>query len=84
MRKPKEGCCIAGTEVLLCDGTTVPIESLQVGDEVLGFDHDTGQWVCAPVLATSVREVDVVVDLEVDADLSTCYRSHLRTRVNPG
>ena len=68
MRKPKEGCCIAGTEVLLCDGTTIPIESLQEGDEVWGFYHDTGQWVCAPVLATSVREVDVVVDLEVDPD----------------
>jgi len=68
VRKPKEGCCIAGTEVLLCDGTTIPIESLQEGDEVWGFYHDTGQWVCAPVLATSVREVDVVVDLEVDPD----------------
>jgi len=68
VRKPKEGCCIAGTEVLLCDGTTIPIESLQEGDEVQGFDHDTGQWVCAPVLRTTVRQVDTVVDLEVDPD----------------
>ena len=37
------GSCVAkGTEILLPDGKTLPIENLSVGDKVLTFDHIKG------------------------------------------
>lgn len=37
-RDYSRSCFPAGTEVLLADGTTKPIEDLSVGDSVMGFD----------------------------------------------
>lgn len=36
-------CFLAGTPILMADGTTKPIEKLKVGDGVLAFDEKTGQ-----------------------------------------
>lgn len=41
-----------GTLVVLADGSAVPIESLQVGDEVLATDPVTGETTGEPVVAT--------------------------------
>lgn len=43
---------VPGTLVLLADGVAVPIESLQVGDEVLATDPVTGETTGEPVVAT--------------------------------
>ncbi|WP_375430834.1 Hint domain-containing protein [uncultured Friedmanniella sp.] len=36
-------CFVAGTPVLLADGTTKPIEDIQIGDEVAAFNPETGE-----------------------------------------
>ncbi len=35
------GCFLAGTLITMADGTTKPIESIQVGDMILAFDEQT-------------------------------------------
>lgn len=42
---------VPGTAVLLADGTTVPIEDVQLGDEVLATDPETGESGPRPVTA---------------------------------
>lgn len=37
------GCFIAGTQILLADGTQKPIEQIQIGDQVLSFDEESHQ-----------------------------------------
>lgn len=40
-------CLAAGTPITLEDGTRKPIETLQIGDEVRAFDHETGTVITA-------------------------------------
>lgn len=61
---------VPGTEVVLADGTTIMIEELAIGDEVLATDAVTGELVSATVLKTHhtpTQERDLV-DLTVDTD----------------
>jgi len=37
------GCFVAGTPILMADGSRRPIETISVGDEVLSFDGNTGR-----------------------------------------
>ncbi|WP_375431496.1 polymorphic toxin-type HINT domain-containing protein [uncultured Friedmanniella sp.] len=48
-------CFVAGTQVLLADGTSKPIEDITVGDEVLAADPDTGETVAKRVVDTYVH-----------------------------
>lgn len=50
-----EGCFAAGTPVTMADGTTRPIESVEVGDEVLAYDTKTGTAVAKKVTETFVH-----------------------------
>ncbi|GLU47106.1 hypothetical protein Nans01_14570 [Nocardiopsis ansamitocini] len=43
---------VAGTPVLMADGTFKPIEQVEVGDEVAATDPGTGEQKAKPVLAT--------------------------------
>ncbi|WP_030229402.1 Hint domain-containing protein, partial [Actinoalloteichus caeruleus] len=43
---------VPGTLVLLADGTHTPIEDIQLGDEVLASDPDTGEIGPQRVVAT--------------------------------
>ncbi|MEV0393020.1 Hint domain-containing protein [Polymorphospora rubra] len=61
-----------GTHVLLADGTTKPIEDVELGDEVVAYDTETGEAVDSTVSAVIVGEgekklVDVAVDTDGDA-----------------
>ncbi|MEU4268520.1 polymorphic toxin-type HINT domain-containing protein [Streptomyces sp. NPDC026092] len=49
---------IAGTKVLLANGTTKPIEDVRTGDEVLATDPKTGETVAQEVTATILTEDD--------------------------
>ena len=51
----------AGTPVLLADGSTKPIEEIQLGDEVLATDPTTGE--------TGSREVTDLITGEGDKEL---------------
>ncbi|BCJ52199.1 hypothetical protein Asp14428_36740 [Actinoplanes sp. NBRC 14428] len=54
--KAKDSCetnsFVPGTKVFLADGSAKPIEDLQVGDEVLATDPETGETAAKPVEAT--------------------------------
>jgi hypothetical protein len=64
---------VPGTLVVLADGSAVPIESLQVGDEVLATDPVTGETTGEPVVATitgtGVKDL-VTVTVTTDAGAS--------------
>ena len=45
----KYGCFAADTPVLMADGTTKPIQDIQVGDQVAAWNPDTGQTEPRPV-----------------------------------
>ncbi|MBV6702720.1 toxin C-terminal domain-containing protein [Kitasatospora aureofaciens] len=61
MGRPPAGCpnsFVAGTPVLLADGTTKPIEQLQVGDKVASADPESGESGGRTVDATIVTPDD--------------------------
>ncbi|WKV71078.1 polymorphic toxin-type HINT domain-containing protein [Streptomyces sp. PCS3-D2] len=63
---PCRNSFVAGTEVLLADGTSKPIEDLVEGDEVLATDPETGETSGRTVTATIYTEDDkTYVDLSV-------------------
>ncbi len=49
------GCFLAGTPILMADGSTKPIESIQKGDKVVSFDEKTKVKVVATVSNTAVH-----------------------------
>jgi RHS repeat-associated protein len=59
----------AGTRVLLADGTSRPIEQVQVGDTVQAADPETGRIEARPVVATWVHENEPNrTELTIDTD----------------
>ncbi|WP_139216426.1 polymorphic toxin-type HINT domain-containing protein [Streptomyces sp. CC77] len=60
---------VAGTEVLLADGTTKPIEELRTGDKVVATDPETGETAVKAVTATIFTEDDkTYVDVTVSTE----------------
>ncbi|ONF72956.1 hypothetical protein AVR91_0208255 [Amycolatopsis keratiniphila subsp. keratiniphila] len=60
---------VAGTRVLLVGGVTKPIEEVEVGDEVVATDPETGRTEPRPVIVTIVGEGQKnLVELTVDID----------------
>jgi hypothetical protein len=47
-------CLLAGTPITLADGTTKPVEAIQVGDRVLGYDEASKSMKAAVVVATHI------------------------------
>ncbi|WP_267246569.1 polymorphic toxin-type HINT domain-containing protein, partial [Streptomyces sp. PR69] len=63
---PTKHSFVAGTEVLLADGTSKPIEDLKAGDQVLATDPETGETSGKAVTATILTEDDkTYVDLTI-------------------
>ncbi|TYB50915.1 DNRLRE domain-containing protein [Nonomuraea sp. PA05] len=60
---------VPGTMVMLANGTTKPIEKVEVGDEVLAADPETGKTEAKPVTDVITGEGDKeLVDIKVDTD----------------
>ncbi|MFC8765750.1 polymorphic toxin-type HINT domain-containing protein [Streptomyces sp. NPDC057193] len=60
---------VTGTEVLLADGGSAPIEEIEVGDQVLATDPETGETQPKTVTATIITEADKsYVGLTIDTD----------------
>ncbi|MFK0027282.1 MULTISPECIES: polymorphic toxin-type HINT domain-containing protein [Streptomyces] len=60
---------LPGTAVLLADGTRKNIEDLEVGDEIVVTDPETGETATREVVATIVTEDDKhFVDLEISTE----------------
>ncbi|MBM2614774.1 hypothetical protein JIG36_04290 [Actinoplanes sp. LDG1-06] len=66
---PPPNSFVAGTPVLLADGSRKPIEDVRVGDLVLASDPVTGQTAAKPVTETISRSGDkTLVELTVRAE----------------
>ena len=52
--RSKTGCFTPDTLITLADGSMIPVKELCVGDEVLAFDHTTGEISTSPVAYISV------------------------------
>ncbi|MFP8904456.1 polymorphic toxin-type HINT domain-containing protein [Streptomyces atacamensis] len=60
---------VAGTEVLLADGSRKKIEDVRTGDKVLATDPETGETTAREVVATIITEDDKrFTELKVTAD----------------
>lgn len=70
------GSCFAkGTEITLYDGSTVLVENLSVGDEILAFDHETGSFVNSRVLYVfKYSEFEVVDSIDLYFDNGTSVK----------
>ncbi|KUL25836.1 polymorphic toxin-type HINT domain-containing protein [Actinoplanes awajinensis] len=65
---------VAGTPVLMADGTTRAIEMVKTGDEVLATNPETGIRAAKPVLATSVdfgRNELSTISIDIDGSRGT-------------
>ncbi len=60
-------CFEAGTEVATVDGLTA-IENIVIGDRVWSYDYKTGEKSLQPVTATTVRETNQVINLEIGGE----------------
>ncbi|WP_079078718.1 RHS repeat-associated core domain-containing protein [Streptomyces sp. DSM 15324] len=61
LRKLQKGKChsfLPGTKVLLADGSTKPIEDVELGDKVVVTDPETGETTVREVAGTIVTEAD--------------------------
>ncbi len=71
-----KSCSFSGaTVVLMADGTTKPIEDVQVGDRVVATDPETGERIAANVEQVFVHR-DTVMDLVVDDKLIATTEDH--------
>lgn len=71
-----KACSFAGsTTVLMADGTRKAIEDVEVGDEVIATDPETGEQVAKRVEHVFVHD-DTVIDLVVDGEVITTTADH--------
>lgn len=54
--KNSSGCVLPDTLVTMADGSKRPIKDIVAGDEVLAFNHETGELVTAPVVFNEKEE----------------------------
>ncbi|MEV0619175.1 polymorphic toxin-type HINT domain-containing protein [Nonomuraea sp. NPDC050404] len=70
--KAKAGDCnsfVAGTLVLMANGTTKPIEQVELGEQVVATDPETGESAAKPVVKLILGEGDkALVEVTVDTD----------------
>lgn len=69
-------CFVAGTPVLLADGTSKPIEDIEVGDKVMATDPATGEEEARTVARTFVHHGIPTWDVVVDGETVTTTAEH--------
>ncbi|GAB3740597.1 hypothetical protein GCM10028864_04500 [Microlunatus parietis] len=72
----KGGCFVAGTQVLLADGVSKPIEEITVGDQVVAADPETGETHLRPVVETFRHEEVETFLVETSAGSVTSTAEH--------
>ena len=61
---PYRGGCVAeGTEVTMADGSTRPVEKIDVGDQVLGYDPVTRSYVTETVGMVTSAKAPVILNI---------------------
>ncbi|WP_157683578.1 polymorphic toxin-type HINT domain-containing protein [Microlunatus soli] len=77
MSKVGRGACfVAGTQVLMGDGSEKNIEDVQIGDEVTAADPETGETHARRVIDTYVHENIPTYDVETTAGTVTSTEEH--------
>ncbi len=68
-------CFTAGTKVHMADGSTKPIETVAIGDEVVSFNEKTGEFEINKVYETFVHETDLlfIISYEDGTKLETTW-----------
>lgn len=65
-------CIAEGTLITMADGSQKKVEDLQIGDMVVVFDHETGQWKHSPILvnvhSNKEKEWTNILNLKFDDD----------------
>ena len=72
----RAACFVAGTEVLMGNGSSKPIEHIVVGDEVTAADLATGETVKKPVLGTYIHEDVETWTVQTSAGTVTSTAEH--------
>ncbi len=72
----KVGCFVAGTQVLMADGSSKNIEDVQVGDEVTAADPETGETHGRRVVDTYRHENVSTYDVKTTAGTVTSTEEH--------
>lgn len=60
---PPPACVLEGTQILLPDGTSKPIEDLKKGDSIAGYDIGSGEFVSEIVMGNMRSHVSSVIDI---------------------
>lgn len=71
-----DGCFVAGTRVLMADGTQKPIEKVSVGDLVLSRHEKTGEVAAKSVRRTFIHHDKSTLVLQLGNELIETTREH--------
>lgn len=59
-------CALRGTKIRMADGTTKPIENINIGDKVLSYNEAKKAEEEDKVISFMARTVDEILDIELD------------------
>ncbi|MCB0310892.1 MAG: M4 family metallopeptidase, partial [Bdellovibrionales bacterium] len=71
------GCFLSGTQITMADGSTKPIESIDVGDEVRSLDPDTGEFIVGQVRSLSQANVGEYLLLNGKTKVTSVHRFYV-------
>jgi hypothetical protein len=57
------GCVLAGTCILMADGKEVPVQDVKPGDEIMGYDVQTGTFVAENVTSNKCTIVNEILSI---------------------
>jgi hypothetical protein len=57
------GCVLANTRILMADGKEVPVQDVKPGDEIMGYDVQTGKFVVENVTSNNCTVVNEVLSI---------------------
>lgn len=72
----RKDCFVAGTPVLMSDGSTVPIEQVKSGDTVAAYDTILSEYTIKPVAETHVRPTSDLVRIVHEEGEFVCTPDH--------
>jgi hypothetical protein len=58
-----QGCVLAGTRILMANGKMEPVQSVKPGDEIMGYDVQTGTFVVENVTSNNCTTVNEVLSI---------------------
>jgi hypothetical protein len=57
------GCVLKNTRILMANGGTMPVQALKPGDEIVGYDVQTGTFVTETVTSNNCTTVDEILSI---------------------